>query len=80
MSYYSKYDRYGSNFDWWEIIICIALVLFLVFGFNTCTASEWNAGVCPTCREDYVLRGVHDGMRYYSCPKCGNEVSRYGRR
>ena len=77
MSYYSKYD---SNFDWWSIIICIALVLFLVFGFNTCTASEWNDGKCPKCHEDYELRGAHDGIRYYSCPKCGNEIERFGGR
>lgn len=77
MSYYSKYD---TDTSWWTILICLALVIFIMIGYNTCTASEWNDGVCPKCNESYVLRGVHDGIRYYSCPKCGNEVSRYGRR
>jgi hypothetical protein len=78
MSYYSRYDHDDSS--WWTIIICIALVIFITVGFNTCTASEWNDGECPKCHEDYVLRGGHDGLRYYSCPKCGNEVSRFGGR
>lgn len=82
MSYYSK--NYDDNAGCLEaiicIIICVAMLLVVMFGLNTCTASEWNEGVCSKCHEDYVLRGANDGIRYYSCPKCGNEVERFGGR
>ena len=79
MSYYSR-SHYDSDFSWWTLIICVALVIFIMIGFNTCTASRWNDGECPDCHEDYELRAVYSGMRYYACPDCGKEVSRYGRR
>ena len=72
MSYYSRRDD-----SWWPIIISLILVFALMFSFNTCTASEWNGGVCPDCEVRYELRGVSKYMKYYSCPKCGNEVERY---
>ena len=77
MHYYSNYH---DDTSWWTVIICFALVLFIIFGFNMCTASEWNGGICPKCEARYELRAVNDGLRYYTCPECGNEVSRYGRR
>lgn len=79
MSYYSKYDT-DTEANLWMMLICIVLIIVIAIGYNTCTASEWNDGECPKCHQTYVLRGVHDGVRYYSCPKCGNEVSRFGRR
>lgn len=80
MIYYSKdYDSscLGAVI---AIIICVAMVFGFMFGLNSCTAEEWNNGECPTCHEDYVLRGASEGLRYYSCPKCGNEVERFGGR
>jgi hypothetical protein len=74
MSYYSKYNR---NYDLWTAIICFALAIFVMISFNTCTASEWNDGYCPKCNVRYELGGVYKYIKYYSCPKCGNEVSRY---
>ena len=73
MSYYSKH----SDTSWWTIVICFALVFLLMFGFNTCTYAEWNDGICSECNVRYELRGVSKYMKYYSCPKCGNEVKRY---
>ena len=73
MSYYSNH----SNTSLWTVIICFALVFLIMFGFNTCTYSEWNDGQCPECNVRYELRGVSKYMKYYACPKCGNEVQRY---
>lgn len=73
MSYYSR----RGDTSWWTFIICFALVFLLMFGFNTCTYAEWNDGICPECNVRYELRGVSKYMKYYSCPKCGNEVERY---
>jgi hypothetical protein len=79
MSYYSRRNSYDSaDTSWWTMIICIALSLLIMFGFNACTASEWNRGVCPDCRTRYELRGVYKGTHYYACPDCGNEVARFG--
>lgn len=76
MSYYSKYDT-DTEANLWMMLICFVLVIVIAIGYNTCTASEWNDGVCPQCETRYELRGVSKYMKYYSCPKCGNEVSRY---
>ena len=73
MSYYSSH----SDHSWWTIIILFALVFLIMFGFNTCTHTEWNNGICPECHTRYELRGVSKYMKYYACPECGNEVSRY---
>lgn len=75
MSYYTSSDT-----SWWTLVICIVLVVLIAIGFNTCTASKWNGGECPDCHKDYELRAVNDGFRYYACPDCGEEVTRYGRR
>lgn len=60
------------------IIICVVLLLSIFFGTNACTAEEWNDGQCPKCHVRYELRAVNDGLRYYACPTCGNEVERFG--
>ena len=82
MRYYSKshYDNSGCLECIISIILCVAMFFVLMFGVNSCSALEWNDGECPKCHKDYVLRGAHDGLRYYSCPKCGNEVERFGGR
>ena len=67
----------NDNYELLTILICIVLIICMVFGFNACTASEWNDGICPECETRYELRGVSKYMKYYSCPNCGNEVSRY---
>ena len=71
---------YSSKFDLITSIGGIVLAISILLGVNACTAQEWNNGVCAKCHEKYVLRSVHDGIRYYSCPDCGNEVSRFGGR
>ena len=81
MSNYSRYKSrrsYSSDTSWWTIIICAVLTLFIMIGYNACTGPEWNDGYCHKCDVRYELRGYYNGIRYYACPNCGNEVSRYG--
>ena len=74
MSYYS---RYHSDPSWWTVIICFALAFLIMIGINTCSAPEWNDGICPKCDVRYELKAASRGLKYYACPRCGNEVSRY---
>ena len=80
MSYYSK-KNYNNNSGCIEgviyLVISIIIVLAILFGTNSCSSEEWNNGECPACREKYELRGVNQGLKYYSCPECGNEVERF---
>ena len=76
MSYYSKSYK-SIDSDLMVIIICFALIFAIMFGFNCCTASDWNDGVCPKCETRYELRGASKYMKYYACPECGKEVERY---
>ena len=75
--------KYYSNSDselWGglvTIIIAIVIFLLLMFGTNSCSASKWNDGICPNCKVRYELRGASNGLKYYSCPNCGEEVKRY---
>ena len=57
--------------------ILIVISLGLMFGVNSCSASIWNDGVCTNCETKYELKGVSNGLKYYSCPDCGQEVNRY---
>lgn len=69
--------HYSDNTDLWTALLCVALVCLIMFGFNMCTADEWNGGECPKCDTRYELRGVSKYIKYYACPDCGNEVRRY---
>jgi len=60
------------------MLVCVGLILAIALGVNACSAEDWNNGTCPKCRVRYELRAVNDGLRYYSCPKCGQEVQRFG--
>lgn len=60
-----------------ELVILIVLFLVLIIGFNTCSSDKWNNGICPQCNVRYELRGASRGLKYYACPECGREVSRY---
>lgn len=79
MSYYRR-NSYSSS--WLEIllplIMCVAVIFVLAFGFNTCTHDKWNDGVCSKCDVRYELRAVYRGIHYYACPECGREVERFG--
>lgn len=55
----------------------IVIIFLLIFAMNSCSASTWNNGVCPDCEARYELRGASRGLKYYSCPECGQEVERY---
>lgn len=76
MSYYSK-SYHDDDASWFTIILCFVLIVALVLGFNSCTATAWNDGVCTNCEVRYELRGVSRGLKYYACPECGQEVQRY---
>lgn len=58
------------------IIGCIVIVILIAVCTNSCSASEWNNGICPKCEVRYELRGVSRVFKYYACPQCGNEVER----
>lgn len=80
MGYYSnryRSDNTGCLATIVSIILCVALLCGLMFGANACSASDWNDGVCPHCHIRYELRGVSKGLKYYACPKCGQEVERF---
>ena len=73
MSYYSK----RNNTSWTEIIILLLILIAIIFCTNSCSAQTWNNGICPDCNIRYELRGASRGLKYYACPDCGQEVSRY---
>ncbi len=58
-------------------VICIVLFVVIMFGVNACSAPIWNDGICPDCHVRYELRGASRALKYYACPKCGQEVERY---
>jgi hypothetical protein len=58
-------------------IIAMAFLFFIITSVNSCSSISWNDGICPKCEIRYELRGASQGLKYYSCPDCGNEVQRY---
>lgn len=52
-------------------------MFLIITGTNSCSADDWNDGICPKCETRYELRGASRGLKYYACPSCGKEVSRY---
>lgn len=60
-----------------EIVVLIGICILIVIGVNSCSASDWNNGICPNCEVRYELRGMSNGLRAYVCPNCGKEVFRY---
>lgn len=80
MRYYNNHPSCDEGISWnvKMIFICIAIIFAVIFGHNTCAASEWNDGSCPECSVRYELRGVgRYGLRYYACPECEQVVSIY---
>ena len=59
------------------LIGLISLLLVLASCSNACSADEWNNGICPKCETRYELCGVYKMSKYYACPDCGNEITRY---
>lgn len=76
-------NRLSDNTELQASIIFLVIALIFVFVLGSCSnimsADEWNNGLCPRCQVRYELRSVsHRGdYHYYSCPKCGNEVTRW---
>lgn len=60
-----------------EMLAIIGIIVLLVTAVNSCSASDWNNGICPKCEVRYELRGLSQGLSAYACPKCGKEVRRY---
>ena len=79
MGYYKNYysDSDVAKLNLTLISIFIAILVLLVIGTNSCSASDWNDGICPKCETRYELRGASKGLKYYACPDCGKEVQRY---
>lgn len=59
------------------LFVGIFMTFAIMFGFNSCASPIWNDGTCINCDVSYELRGVSHSLKYYVCPKCGQEVSRY---
>lgn len=72
-----KYNNTDLKYDIVVIIGCILIVIFLITTVNSCSASDWNNGICPNCEVRYELRGLSQGLSAYACPECGKEVRRY---
>ena len=74
-------NRYNDNFDLLASLLCIAFAIGILFltmiGTNSCSSHNWNDGVCPHCEVRYELRAASQGLKYYVCPDCGQEVNRY---
>lgn len=60
-----------------EIIVLVGICFLIVAFANSCSASDWNNGICPKCEFRYELRGVSRGIKAYACPECRKEVRRY---
>ena len=60
-----------------SLTLVILLFVAMIFGLNACTAEDWNDGMCPDCDTRYILHAASQGLKYYACPECGKEVSRY---
>ena len=60
-----------------SIAVIILLAIAMIFLFNSCTDEAWNDGMCPDCDTRYILHAASQGLKYYACPECGREVSRY---
>ena len=60
-----------------SLIMVFVIALVMIFGVNSCTKETWNDGYCNKCEVRYELKCVYKGLKYYSCPECGNEVHRY---
>lgn len=79
-------SRYEGHYDYemraacMLLAICVVLMFLVMLGVNACSATEWNDGYCPDCNVKYELCAAYEGLRYYACPECGNEVERYGGR
>ena len=63
------------------VLVIIGLIAFLIgimLFTNSYSDNTWNNGICAQCDTRYELRGVSQhGLKYYSCPECGQEVQRY---
>lgn len=72
-------DDFDTKFLIFEVLFVIGILAILVIGTNSCSASDWNDGICPNCNIRYELRGAAGDLhlKYYVCPECGKEVERY---
>lgn len=66
-----------TKWDIIEIIALIGICFLIVACVNSCSASDWNDGICPKCGVRYELRGISQGLKAYAYPECGKEVRRY---
>lgn len=68
-----------SDTKWsiFEIIAPIGLCILIMLGINSCSASDWNNGICSNCGVRYELRGLSGALSAYACPECGKEVRKY---
>lgn len=72
-------DKFDLAFSVFMLFVAVGILVLLVVGTNSCSASDWNDGICPNCNVRYELRGAAGDLhlKYYVCPECGKEVERY---
>lgn len=72
-------NNLDTKFSVFVILAVIGILVLVVVGTNSCSASDWNDGICPNCNVRYELRGAAGDLhlKYYVCPECGKEVERY---
>lgn len=72
-------DKFDLVFSIFMLFVAIGILVLLVVDINSCSASDWNDGICPNCNVRYELRGAAGDLhlKYYVCPECGKEVERY---
>lgn len=59
------------------LFLLMAAMCAFYLGCNALNANEWNNGVCSNCNVNYELRGVSSALKYYVCPSCHDEISRF---
>ena len=72
-----KHNYSDIKYDIGVIFGCILILIFLITAVNSCSASDWNNGICPNYKVRYELRGLSQMISAYACPECGKEVMRY---
>lgn len=74
-----KSDKFDLMFSFFALFAAVGILVLIVVGTNSCSASDWNDGICPNCNVRYELRGAAGDLhlKYYVCPECGKEVERY---
>lgn len=45
-------DNFDTKFSIFAALFGIGILVLLVIGTNSCSASDWNDGICPECGKE----------------------------